>query len=123
MQILENLERLAAACPWDVVRITLERKPCGEMQVTAAVNRNDDLGLEFDCAWGEDAETAVNKLITITEGKRDPTKTRERKILELKAQIEKLQAVVIGMPPYVPNRELAERVTQNAPIDIQAEAV
>ena len=51
---------------------------------------------------------AARDVIREAGERRDPEIARRAKIAELKSQIEKLQAVVCGMPPYRPNRELAE---------------
>jgi hypothetical protein len=37
---------------------------------------------------------------------RDPSIAKAKRIAQLQGEIERLQAVIIGMPPYRPNREL-----------------
>lgn len=110
IEILTQLERLAASFPWDTVCIKIERTPEGKMDFTPMVSRNEKFGFPFDCGFGSDLNTAVERLIQGQEGKRDPETAKEKKIAELKEQIAKLQQVVLGVPPYKPNKELAQFV-------------
>lgn len=124
VEILEALEVLAAAMPWDTVNIWIERRPEGKISYAAIVQDNPKFGLQFDSAHGDTPIAAVERLIKDNDGKRNPEVAREKKLVELKRQIEQLQEVVIGMPPYVPNRELAERAEslRSRTVDIVTEA-
>lgn len=108
INIVGELERLAAAFPWDTVEIQIDRTPEGEYSFWAWLKGNSAFGFESDLERGESPSEAVDGLINKYAGKRDPEIRRTKKIAELQAQIEKLQAVVIGLPPYIPNRELVE---------------
>lgn len=106
IDILVQVERLAAACPWDKVDLWVCRAPEGNYDFTAYIPRNSNYGFLDIFGRGATPEEAVNDAIK-QAGLRDPDSSRRRKIEELKEQIEKLQAVVIGLPPYRPNRELS----------------
>lgn len=107
MQILEALETLAEAFPWDKAEIDIHRLPEGTYRFYAVLPDTEKYGFEFACASGDSAAEAVAHVIESQAGKRDPNTQRTRKISELQVTIAKLQAVVIGLPPYKPNRELA----------------
>ena len=107
MEIIEQLERMAAAMPWDRCDIWISREPEGQYKFTAYVPCNDKFGFESVFGRGDTPLDAVDDVIK-QAGVRLPESARDRKIEELKAQIAKLQSVVIGMPPYRPNRELSE---------------
>ena len=105
MDIIEQVERLAAACPWDTAELWICRKPEGRYTFTAHLQQNDKFG--FPCIFKTTDEPSSSVNLAIERAKeRDPDKARTAKIAELKAQIEKLQSVVIGMPPYRPGSEL-----------------
>lgn len=108
LEILEALETLAAAFPWDTVEIQVDRAPAGTMCFSAWLRTNSQFGFSCELACGDSPGEAVARLIKTQSGKRDPDKQRKKKIAELREEIEKLQAVVIGLPPYKPNRELAQ---------------
>lgn len=118
--VLEALETMAAQFPWDTVRISIERKPEGDCEFTVGVNENKKLGFDYECGWGSNPQSAVQHLIE-RSGERDPEKARNRKIAELEDQIRKLNAVIIGMPPYRPGTRLAEK-TDKKPIDVETVA-
>lgn len=106
IDIIGEIERLAAACPWDHVEIWIKREPEGTFSFTGYVPENEKYG--FPSVWGSNHETpqeAVDQIIKQT-GSREPEIQRKRKIAELQEKIAKLEAVVIGLPPYRPNREL-----------------
>lgn len=108
LEILEALEDLASTFPWDRVALWVERAPQGDYRFTAVLERNEDLGLEWDCSGGN--RTPAEGVAAIKARwlhKRDPELCRQKKIEELRQKIATLQAVVIGLPPYRPNRELA----------------
>lgn len=108
ISIFAALERLAAACPWDRVDIWVERAPKGEILYHAIVHDNQQFGFPFLAGTSEkDPEEAVDALLRRVED-RDPENARNAKIAELKSLIQKLNAVTVGQPPYVPNRELAQ---------------
>lgn len=115
--ILEQLERLGAAFPWDRVQITVERAPEGELKFSAYIPSNDKFAWPSHFSFSNPTlEAAVDTAIA-TSPPRDPAKTRDAKIKELEETIVKLRAVDIGLPPYVPNRELAAN-NSTAPIDV-----
>ena len=105
IDILVQVERLAAACPWDKVDLWVCRAPEGNYDFTSYVPENSRYGFPSIFGRGATPEEAVNDAVK-QAALRDPDSSRRRKIEELKEQIEKLQAVVIGVPPYRPNREL-----------------
>lgn len=107
LQILEALETLAQAFPWDTVQIEINRLPEAKYRYTAWLCPNN-FGGNFECASGDSVGDAVALLIERQAGKRDPDRARQEKLAGLRAQIAKLEAVVIGLPPYKPNRELAQ---------------
>lgn len=106
IDIIGELERLAAACPWDNVDIWICRKPEGAYRFVAYIRDNGKLGLPGAFGHGASPKEAVDDALKETAN-RDPEIMREKKIAELCDQIERLQEVVIGLPPYRPNRELA----------------
>src|SRR5438876_1161039 len=95
--IVEALETLAAAFPWDEAEIWVARQPSGCCRFTAILQSNPILGLEFASDSEDSPMEAVNALTQKQFGLRDPGVNRENKIRELREQIEKLQAVVTGM--------------------------
>ncbi len=106
--VMYHLERLATAFPWDKVELEIERKPEGELNVCAQIHSNDDMGFPFQCHYSETVEHAVDELIRRQQAQRDPEILREKKLKQLREQIAKLEAADFSIPPYVPNRELAE---------------
>lgn len=107
--IMEQLERLAAAFPWDKVDIWVCREPQGAIEFKGIVHDNRMFGFDFVSATGSTPEESVDKVIAHNENRRNPESARESKIEELQEQIKRLLSVEIGLPPYVPNRELAQR--------------
>lgn len=107
-EVFEALETLAASLPWDSVDIWVQRKPEGEIRFVAIANENRDIGLSFASAGGKTPMEAVTKLCENQIGRRDPELSRKRRLQELAAEVARLQALTIGLPPYRPNRELAE---------------
>lgn len=105
LDIIGQIERLAEAFPWDVVDIWLQRDPEGKYRFTAYLHQNDRFGFSSDFGHGETPNEAAEDLIK-RANQRDPEIARKSKVAELMATIERLQAVVIGLPPYRPNREL-----------------
>lgn len=118
MQILQALETLAEAFPWDTCQIEISRKPQGDLSFRAWILSNEKLGFGCELAIGDRVADAVARLIEEQAGKRDPDLNRKRKIAELQMKIEQLQSVVIGIPPYKPNRELARINLPAAPITV-----
>lgn len=106
LDIIGQLERLAEGFPWDEVELSLKRKPEGEIRFVVYIPRNEQFGFESIFGFDQTPEQAVTQALS-RAGARDPDLARNAKIVELRQQIEKLQAVVIGMPPYRPNRELS----------------
>lgn len=104
--ITAEIERLAEAFPWDTVSMWIDRRPEGRWHFTAHLHSNEKFGFSTEFESGATPQEAVDAMIKDQQNKRDPEIAREKKIRELKEQIEKLQQVVIGLPPYVPNREL-----------------
>lgn len=115
-EILGELERLAAACPWDTVDVWITRYPEGKYRYTAYIKENQQLGSHSVFGNGDTAEEAVTKAIR-EAGDRSPEHARAKKIAELEDRITKLRSVEIGLPPYIPNRELAVR-NQPAIVDV-----
>lgn len=110
LNLLVQLELLAQAFPWNQVEITIKRKPEGTLRFSAWINANADFGQDsstYVYGTGDTAEEAVKGAIAQAD-KLDPALLRNKMMTELKAKLEKLQAMVIGLPPYVPNRELCE---------------
>lgn len=109
LNILAELERLGAAFPWVEVDLWAQRKPEGALRFTACVWGSSERGTETIWGHGDSPADAVNEAVKECE-KHDPEIARTKKIAALKVQIAKLEAVVIGLPPYRPNRELAAGV-------------
>lgn len=107
-EILGALEAFGAAFPWDKVDLWLIREPEGTIRYSAILNENSKFGFNFASASGQTARDAVTQIIAQQEGRRDPEAARLKKLAELREQIQRLEAVVLGMPPYRPNSELAE---------------
>ena len=105
MDIIEQVERLADACPWDKVELWVCRQPEGDYGFTAHVDKNEKFGFDYIFCSERTAVEAVDRAIEEAEG-RNPSEARNKKIAQLREQIEKLQSVVIGMPPYRPGSEL-----------------
>lgn len=113
-RIMQTLESLGAALPWDTVDLWIGREPEGRVSFTAHVGENN-----FGCSWafghGDTPEQAAQDLLAQVKDSRDPEKARAKKVKELQEQIDKLQSVVLGMPPYRPNRELDEHAPSLVP--------
>ena len=120
LDIIGELERLGAACPWDGVDIWTKREPEGVYDFTAYVRQNDKFGFPSIFGTGATPKEAVDDAILQT-GNRDPEISRRRILAELRAKIEKLQAVVVGLPPYRPGRELSNgepAIRQTGTVDV-----
>lgn len=119
-EVFEALETLAASLPWDSVDIWVRRRPEGEIHYTAIANENRDLGFPFASNSAATAMEAVTGLCQEQAKRRDPELSRKRRLQELAAEVARLQALVIGIPPYRPNRELAEvnPIQVEQPIDV-----
>lgn len=110
-RVIEQLEILAAAYPWDEVAIKFERTPEGNLTVWVSLSSRYDLGISSAYEDGETPEEAVKKMIERNPPEeRDPAVCRNKKVAELQTQIKKLQLVVIGLPPYRPGTRLAQFV-------------
>lgn len=119
IDILGELERLAASFPWDSVDLWVKREPEGSLDFTAYVRDNPKFGFKSIFGSGPTAEAAVDDAIKIADSaplKRAPEACRQAKIKELQEQVAKLMSVEIGLPPYIPNRELAQYV--NRTVDV-----
>lgn len=114
--VIAQLERLAEGCPWDGVDLWICREPEGNYGFTAYIRDNPKFGFHSIFGHGITPQGAVDDALRQAKG-RDPEIARVKKIEELKRQIEQLQAVVIGMPPYRPNRELCA-VNAPATVDV-----
>lgn len=106
LNIIEQLERLAQACPWQRVDIWTTREPEGKYRFTAYAQEETKYGLPTQWGRGNSPEEAVSQLIKDAVIV-DPETARKLAVQKLQSQIEALQAVVIGLPPYRPNRELS----------------
>lgn len=120
-EIMVSLETMAQAMPWDLVEIWAKRAPEGEYSYTAYVAEQKQFGFPSIFGTGDTPMAAALDAMREAGGKRDPDIARKVKLAELKAQIEKLQAVVCGMPPYRPNRELAEMIPATKAGDLTLE--
>jgi hypothetical protein len=105
IDMIVEIERLAEAFPWDPVQLEIRRTPEGTFNFCAYVPRNEKFGFESVIRVDGTPQAAVDDCL-LHAPSRNPAKAREQKLAELKAQIEKLQAVVIGMPPFRSNRTL-----------------
>jgi molybdopterin converting factor small subunit len=103
--LFEILERLGGAFPWQKVGIWVQREPQGTLDYVAYAYEQYDMGLESSSTCGPTPEEAVEKLIR-EYAKQGPEVRRKEKIRALLLQIEKLRAVQIGLPPFVPCRQL-----------------
>ena len=106
LDIIGQLERLAEGFPWDEVELSLKRKPEGEIRFVVYIPRNEQFGFDSIFTFDETPEQAVTQALSRAAA-RDPDLARHAKIVQLRQQIEKLQAVVIQIPPYRPNRQLS----------------
>lgn len=111
MNISVELERLAAAFPWETVRIEIHREPQGEIRYSIYLRSNSEIGL-LDSVYldGASLPEIVDRVIKDHSADRDPNLIRDKAIAELQNQIAKLKAATFEFPPYVPNRELAQFV-------------
>jgi hypothetical protein len=103
--IIAELERLAEAFPWDVVNLWIGREPEGKVRFTAYIEDNTKFGFGAQFGHGESPALAVDDVMKQASS-RDPSIAKAKRIAQLQGEIERLQAVIIGMPPYRPNREL-----------------
>lgn len=110
------VERLAAAFPWDKVELDIHREPQGNYYFVAWVPQNEKFGFPSIIGTDNSLTAAVDKAIAQVGG-RDPEIARQNKIRELQEAIVKLQAVVIGLPPYRPGRELG-RIPSPVSVDV-----
>ena len=106
LDIIAQVERLAEACPWDTVSLWIYRNPEGDYSFTGHLDQQDKFGFPSLFSSGRTPQEAADDLLKLT-GSRTPEIAREKAIAELKEKIEKLQSVVIGLPPYRPGRELS----------------
>jgi hypothetical protein len=106
LDIVAQVERLAEECPWDTVSLWIYRTPEGLHSFTSHLNQQDKFGFPSVFGSGGTPSEAVDDVLKQC-GARAPEIARDQKIEELRKQIEKLQAVTIGIPPYRPNRELS----------------
>ena len=116
LAIIEQLERLGAAFPWDAVDIWVKREPEGRYDFTAYVRDNPKFALPSIFGSGSNPKEAVDDSIRQWKD-RDPDIMRRKKIRELEEQIKRLQEVVIGLPPYRPGRELSN-IEAPATVDV-----
>lgn len=105
IDIIVQIERLAEACPWDKTQLWVTRTPEGEFGFTCYLENNDKYGFKSVFSSGKTPAEAVDDCIK-QAGDRNPEASRLRAIRELQEKIDKLNAVIIGFPPYRPNREL-----------------
>jgi hypothetical protein len=106
LDIVGQLERLAEACPWDTVNIWVTRTPEGKYSFTGYVHENEKFGFKNIFSSGATPEEAVDEAIKRT-GDRAPDVAIAKAVSEMQEKIAKLQAVVVGLPPYRANRELS----------------
>lgn len=114
MQILEALELLGAAFPWEPVEIDIERRPEGKYMFNVWLKGGGSLGLSYALSTGEDPVKVALGVIEREKDRRDPAIKRKERAAQLRRELAELESV-LGMPPYRPNRELAERVRDLMP--------
>lgn len=104
--IIAAIERLAEACPWQHVDIWITRKPEGTYAFTAYAHEEPKFGIRS--AWGHGGNTPDEAVDNLLKNHliRTPEEARRVAVAELRDKIEKLQAAIIGLPPYKPGREL-----------------
>ena len=106
--IIEALETLAAAFPWDKCDIWISREPEGQVTFTGYVPANQELRAESVFGHGANPAEAVSHAIkTASPARRDPEIMRQQTIREMEEKLEQLKGVVIGLPPYRPGYYLA----------------
>lgn len=118
-QIIEALERLGAAFPWDNVEITIRRQPEGKACFVAYVHADYDRGTESVIGTGATLAEALSDAIKDAPG-HDPELIRTKALKKLREQIAKLEALDLRYPPYRPGTQLAPGALST---DIEAEAI
>ena len=116
LAIIEQLERLGAAFPWDAVDMWIQREPAGKYSFTSYVRDNPKFGFDSVFGHGDSPQAAVDEIINLAK-QRDPEISRNMAIRKLQDKIAKLESVIVGLPPYKPNRELA-RVNVPSTVDV-----
>lgn len=100
------LETIGALCPWEQVEIWTRRKPNGEISFTLYLQGNSDFGLSGDCNCGSTLADCIAYAQQVSE-KRKPETFRQKKLEELRRQIQTLENLRIESPPYRPGTRLA----------------
>ena len=101
-EIYAALEAMAEACPWESVQLDINRMPDGRVTFIGVLLGDSRLGLAFDCCSSRsNLSEVVSQIQKMGESRQPELKVKE-KIRELQAQIDKLRAVTIGLPPYKP---------------------
>lgn len=112
--IIEGLETVAAAFPWESVEIWIRREPNGDCSFVVYLNGNKEIGLDATSFSRRTVAEAVEEALR-DKDKRDPEIARLQKIRALKEQAQRLESVVLGLPPYRPGCWLTEGTVQDAP--------
>lgn len=112
--IIEQLEILAAAFPWEPVSLHITRFPDGLCSFMAVMEGKAEMGLQWECASGETPAEAVQSAIERFQRGRDPETMRNAAVREMEEKIRLLKAVVIGLPPYRPGTYIEDRKTEIA---------
>jgi hypothetical protein len=111
MDILLELERLAAAFPWDRVNVEIHREPNGETRFVVYVPSNEACGFYDSIYVGASSmQAAVDRAISEHAHTRDPKIMQERAIKAMEEKLAKLRAANFDFPPYVPNRAIAQHI-------------
>jgi hypothetical protein len=107
IDLIAQLERFAEACPWDTVELWISRAPAGDYAFTGYLRDSEKFGFKCIFGNGNTPSDAVDNCIK-QAGDRHPEAARRKALDELRDKIAKLEAVVIGLPPYRPGRERIE---------------
>lgn len=111
--IVEQLELLAAAFPWEAVALWIKRSPEGRCEFTAVLEGKQSQGMEWRCATGNTPAEAVSRIIQECSGRRDPEILKQAAIRELEEKLSKLRALVISLPPYKPGCYIEDRKAED----------
>lgn len=109
-----ELERLAAAAPYERVDLWIQRTPKGELSYVAYLNGDHALGMNSNSGHGNTPAEAVDSALR-DGGTRDPNVAKQKKIDELEMQIARLRMLPHVLPPWQPVRELAYSAPEPVP--------
>lgn len=101
VDLMESLERLAAAAPWEQVAIWTTREPGGSIHFTAIMQGDKNLGLQWACASEHTPSETVDRVIR-ENPMRSPEATVKQKITQLERELDALRGLRFELPPYKP---------------------